>query len=216
MTNPEKCKHHRGSPIFHEGSKGGPVANAGCSTSTTFCRSNHAPRQVRPPLCRRTKAAGRRRADGEESVDCRWDHYETPNDVRLTVYAKAVDAANSSIEFKEDAVVFSLLLPRPLARHAVVGSERCSSPSLPSARRILVQHHKFKVDLVLTKQLKGTELALPRERRSCHWLRTHFWSRQGQVMHFLAFHPLIRSHRIVSTVIIPFRRQLARERLDRL
>lgn len=153
----ESCKYHKGSPIFHEGSKGWSCCKRRvldfndflniepCSTAESGHLFVGAP-----------KAAADGSADGEESIDCRMDHYETPNDVRLTVYAKAVDAANSSIEFKPDAVVFSLLLP------PAPGSSRSRrfrktlrpfAPIVPADSTFNIT--KFKVDLVLTKQTKG-------------------------------------------------------------
>jgi hypothetical protein len=95
-------------------------------------------------------------AGSEESVDCRMDHYETPNDVRLTVYAKAVDAGQSSIEFQEQGVVFSLLLPpapgstRPRRFRKVLTP---FAPIVPAESSFNIT--KFKVDLVLAKHAKG-------------------------------------------------------------
>lgn len=153
----ETCKHHKGSPIFHEGSKGWSCCKRRVLDFNDFL-------QIVPCTTAKSghlfvgapKTAADGSADGEESADCRMDHYETPNDVRLTVYAKAVDAANSSIEFNEDGVVFSLLLP------PATGSSRGRrfkkilkpfAPILPAESSFNIT--KFKVDLVLTKKAKG-------------------------------------------------------------
>ncbi|KAJ9479301.1 hypothetical protein PHBOTO_002770 [Pseudozyma hubeiensis] len=153
----ETCKHHKGSPIFHEGSKGWSCCKRRVLDFNDFL-------QIEPCTTAKSghlfvgapKAAADGELDGEESIDCRMDHYETPNDIRLTVYAKAVDAANSSIEFNEDSVVFSLLLP------PATGSARGRrfkkvlkpfAPIVPADSSFNIT--KFKVDLVLTKQRKG-------------------------------------------------------------
>jgi len=40
----------------------------------------------------------------EEEITCRMDHYETPNEIRLTVYAKGVELEKSKIEMKDEEV----------------------------------------------------------------------------------------------------------------
>ncbi|CBQ73207.1 related to diploid state maintenance protein chpA [Sporisorium reilianum SRZ2] len=153
----ETCNHHKGSPIFHEGSKGWSCCKRRVLDFNDFL-------QIQPCSTAQSghlfvgapKAAAGGGADGEESVDCRMDHYETPNDVRLTVYAKAVDAANSSIEFQQDGVVFSLALPpasgstRPRRFRKVL---KPFAPIVPAESSFNMT--KFKVDLVLTKLHKG-------------------------------------------------------------
>ena len=42
----------------------------------------------------------------EESVDCRIDHYQTPSEVHVTVFAKKVDQERSVVEFDESKVIF--------------------------------------------------------------------------------------------------------------
>lgn len=153
----ETCRYHKGSPIFHEGSKGWSCCKRRVLDFNDFL-------QIEPCTTAKSghlfvgapKLAADGSDSGEESVDCRMDHYETPNDVRLTVYAKAVDASNSCIEFKDDGVVFSLLLPpaagstRARRFHKVLKS---FAPIVPADSSFNIT--KFKVDLVLTKQLKG-------------------------------------------------------------
>ncbi|SPO23598.1 related to diploid state maintenance protein chpA [Ustilago trichophora] len=153
----ETCNHHKGSPIFHEGSKGWSCCKRRVLDFNDFL-------QIEPCTTAKSghlfvgapKPAADGTIDGDESIDCRMDHYETPNDVRLTVYAKAVDATKSSIEFKDDGVVFSLLLP------PAPGSSRGRrfqkvlkpfAPIVPAESSFNIT--KFKVDLVLTKQQKG-------------------------------------------------------------
>lgn len=153
----EACKHHKGSPIFHEGSKGWSCCKRRVLDFNDFL-------QIEPCTTAKSghlfvgapKPTAGGGADGEESVDCRMDHYETPNDVRLTVYAKAVDPANSSIEFKEDGVVFSLALPPASGSSSPRRFRKVLKPFaniVPAESSFTIT--KFKVDLVLTKQQKG-------------------------------------------------------------
>lgn len=153
----ESCKHHKGSPIFHEGSKGWSCCKRRVLDFNDFL-------QIQPCTTSKfghlfvgaAKPAALDATDDEERVDCRMDHYETPNDIRLSVYAKAVDAANSSIEFKQDAVVFSLSMPptnassRPRRFRKLL---KPFAPIVPADSSFNIT--KFKVDLVLTKQQKG-------------------------------------------------------------
>lgn len=151
----ETCNHHKGTPIFHEGSKGWSCCKRRVLDFDDFLK-------IEP--CSTAKSGhlfvGAPKTDAgagsEESVDCRMDHYETPNDVRLTVYAKAVDAGQSSIEFQEQGVVFSLLLPpapgstRPRRFRKVLTP---FAPIVPAESSFNIT--KFKVDLVLAKHAKG-------------------------------------------------------------
>ncbi len=153
----ETCQHHKGSPIFHEGSKGWSCCKRRVLDFNDFL-------QIEPCSTAKSghlfvgqpKTGADGSTDGEEPIDCRMDHYETPNDVRLTVYAKAVDAAKSSIEFNDDSITFSLLLPpapgssRGRRFHKVL---KPFAPISPTDSSFNIT--KFKVDLVLTKQAKG-------------------------------------------------------------
>ena len=153
----EVCRHHKGSPIFHEGSKGWSCCKRRVLDFNDFLQIEPCTTaQSGHLLIGARKPAAEGNDDGEESVDCRMDHYETPNDIRLTVYAKAVDAANSSIEFKEDGVVFSLLLPPAASSSRGRRFRKVLKPFAPiTPAESSFNITKFKVDLVLTKQAKG-------------------------------------------------------------
>ncbi|EPQ30323.1 uncharacterized protein PFL1_01849 [Pseudozyma flocculosa PF-1] len=164
----EECRYHRGSPIFHEGSKGWScckrrvldfndfLAIEPCTTST----SGHLLFGASAPAtsANGSGAAAAAGTSGEEAVDCRMDHYETPNDVRLTVYAKNVQSERSRIAFRADAVEFDLVLPA--LPTSASGNARRFTKTLapfsdidPAASSFVVS--KFKVDLVLVKAQKG-------------------------------------------------------------
>ncbi|SNX83884.1 related to diploid state maintenance protein chpA [Melanopsichium pennsylvanicum] len=153
----ETCNHHKGSPIFHEGSKGWSCCKRRVLDFNDFL-------QIEPCTTAKSghlfvgalKPTADGSADGEQSVDCRMDHYETPNDVRLTVYAKAVVADKSSIDFKNDSVIFSLWLPPAPGSSSGRRFQKVLKPFasiVPAESSFNIT--KFKVDLVLTKQAKG-------------------------------------------------------------
>lgn len=43
-------------------------------------------------------------ANVEEIVDCRMDHYQTPSEVHVSVFAKKCDKEKSKVTFEEDKV----------------------------------------------------------------------------------------------------------------
>ncbi|PWY99560.1 chord-domain-containing protein [Testicularia cyperi] len=177
----EECKFHRGSPIFHEGSKGWSCCKRRVLDFNDFLQiepcttAKHGhlylgapkPRSHLPSNGARVGAGAgsgasqdNADADAEEQVDCRMDHYETPNDIRLTVYAKAVNADRSSIEFHDSQVVFNLSLPplassssSPTTPRRFAKSLNTFAPIVPAECSFTIT--KFKVDLVLTKAAKG-------------------------------------------------------------
>lgn len=117
----EKCRFHPGAPIFHEGSKGYTCCKRRVLEFDEFIRiepctiAEHGHLYAPPPA----------------PVKCRIDHYETANDVYVTVYARGVDEAQSTIDIREDAVVLSLQLAngrfeRTLAPYAAVDAPRSS------------------------------------------------------------------------------------------
>ncbi|KAK0537320.1 hypothetical protein OC842_001690 [Tilletia horrida] len=151
----EECRHHPKQAIFHEGSKGYVCCKRRVLEFSEFltiepCTTSHKGHLFvgRP----KTSADG-----GEEVVQCRMDHYETPVDIRLTVYAKGADMDKSQIQMRSDAVEFSVWLPpaassgsqaRRFKRTLALFSEIDPDASSFSAT-------KFKIDLVLVKRVKG-------------------------------------------------------------
>lgn len=151
----ESCLYHPGSPIFHEGSKGWSCCKRRVLDFDDFLHIQPCTEARHGHLFFGQPAQA---GPGElELIDCRMDHYETPNDVRLTVYAKAVEVGASSIQFHEDRIVFDLALPalpsgsgRP---RRFVKTLRPFAPILPQESSFNIT--KFKVDLVLSKHAKG-------------------------------------------------------------
>lgn len=146
----EDCRYHRGTPVFHEGSKGYTCCKrrvldfddflqiAPCTTST------HGHLFAPPPP-----------TDGA-AVTCRIDHYETPTDVRITVYAKAVDAAVSTVAIGKQEVLLDL----SLAPAGSIAHTRRFQRTLRPFGEVDVEQSsysigKMKLDLVLVKATPG-------------------------------------------------------------
>ena len=102
----EKCHFHPGQPIFHEGSKG----YACCKRRVlefdefltiepcTYAKSGHLFVGGGTNAIKSSQSNGNsfgQNTNDEVETECRIDHYETPNDVRVTVYAKGVDMDRS-------------------------------------------------------------------------------------------------------------------------
>ncbi|KAI6126199.1 chord-domain-containing protein [Pisolithus croceorrhizus] len=100
------CTYHPAPPIFREGSKGYLCCKRrvlefdeflkieGCTKG----RHIFAPKQARQELT-------------EQFTDCRIDHYQTPNEVHVSVFAKQADRDKSSVTVEEMQVHLDLFLP---------------------------------------------------------------------------------------------------------
>ncbi|WFD31179.1 hypothetical protein MSPP1_002213 [Malassezia sp. CBS 17886] len=150
-TNAETCRYHRGTPIFHEGSKGYSCCKRRVLDFDDFLQiepctlAEHGHLLGPPPA----PPAG-------EAVDCRIDFYETPNDVRVSVFAKAVDPALSIITFESERVDLALHLAPSGSSTSARTFKRTLLPYAavnPDASSFSIG--KVKVDLVLVKQLAG-------------------------------------------------------------
>ncbi|KAN0064726.1 hypothetical protein ACQY0O_001781 [Thecaphora frezii] len=151
----EVCWFHKGSPVFHEGSKGWSCCKRRVLDFNDFLAIQPCTRAESGHLFPSTNT---HHEGEEERVDCRIDHYETPTDVRLTVYAKGVEGDKSRITFEEQAVHFSLSLPpapgTSLSRpRKFLRTLHTFAPIDASASTYTLS--KFKVDLVLVKRAKG-------------------------------------------------------------
>ena len=136
----ESCRFHPGAAIFHEGSKGYTCCKRRVLEFDEFLRiapctaAQHGHLFSAPPA----------------PVNCRIDHYETPNDVRVTVYARGVDREQSTIAIRADAVDLALQLgdgrrfERTLVPYAEIDAA-ASSYTIGS----------IKVELVLAKKARG-------------------------------------------------------------
>jgi hypothetical protein len=160
----ENCQYHKGSAIFHEGSKGYTcckrrvlefdefLAIEPCTKATTGHLYLGAPK-----VAKKAAPFDSTSQVDEDEAQCRLDHYETPADVRVTVYAKGVDMERSKIEIREEEVIFSLALP-PLPA-TPNNLRRFNKVLLPfsgiDANSSSFTVSKVKIDLVLVKKIKG-------------------------------------------------------------
>lgn len=142
----EKCTYHAGTPIFHEGSKGYTCCKRRVLDFDDFlliapCTTAEHGHLFAPPV----PASG-------EKVNCRLDHYETPDDVRITVYAKAVDSAKSVVNIQPEEVRLDLHLD-PVG--SITHARRFERVLLPYAsvhpEKSSFTISKMKVDLILVK-----------------------------------------------------------------
>ncbi|KAI9335329.1 HSP20-like chaperone [Obelidium mucronatum] len=92
----KECVFHSGSPIFHEGSKGWSCCSRKVLEFDEF---------LRIPGC---KVGKHRFLDVEtqeqQQVECRRDWYQTPTSVIVSIFAKKVDKATTTVKFTADSI----------------------------------------------------------------------------------------------------------------
>ncbi|KAG8217389.1 HSP20-like chaperone [Butyriboletus roseoflavus] len=99
------CTYHPAPPIFHEGSKGYLCCKRRVLEFEEFlkiegCKKG---RHVFVPKQSEEQA--------EQFTECRVDHYQTPNEVHVSVFAKQADEDRSKVTVEETQVHFDLYLP---------------------------------------------------------------------------------------------------------
>ncbi|KAH8922399.1 chord-domain-containing protein [Atractiella rhizophila] len=102
----DECRFHPGVPIFHEGSKGYSCCKRKVLEFDEFLKIEG---------CRRGKHlfVGQPKEESEldELITLRTDHYQTPNQVIVSVFGKGADKEKSKIEFTEEQMHIQLFLP---------------------------------------------------------------------------------------------------------
>ncbi|TFY70522.1 hypothetical protein EVG20_g2471 [Dentipellis fragilis] len=106
------CTYHPGQPIFHEGSKGYMCCKRRVLEFDEFLKIEGC-KQGRHVFCSVIAYLGSSLKADEELAICRIDHYQTPNAVHVTVFAKQVDKERSSVLFEENQIHIDILLPGP-------------------------------------------------------------------------------------------------------
>lgn len=97
----EKCVHHPGQAIFHEGSKGWTCCKRRVLEFDEFMRIPGCKTKSRHLFVGKPKAA-----DAEEEVtEVRNDFYQTATTVIASLYLKKIDKAVSKVEFKDKSTV---------------------------------------------------------------------------------------------------------------
>ncbi|KAG2115122.1 chord-domain-containing protein [Suillus discolor] len=102
------CTYHPAVPIFHEGSKGYICCKRRVLEFDEFlkiegCKKGRhvfAPKQ-------------RTELQVEQFTDCRVDHYQTPKEVHISVFAKQVDKEKSTVAIEDNQIHLDLYLPGP-------------------------------------------------------------------------------------------------------
>ncbi|KAF8797898.1 chord-domain-containing protein [Phlegmacium glaucopus] len=99
------CSYHPLPPLFREGSKGYLCCKRRVLEFDEFLKIKGCKigRHVFVPVTNELQS--------EEQVNCRIDHYQTRDQVHVTVYAKQVDKNRSSVQVGEDKVTLDLFLP---------------------------------------------------------------------------------------------------------
>ncbi|KAG1748980.1 chord-domain-containing protein [Suillus paluster] len=100
------CTYHPAAPMFHEGSKGYLCCKRRVLEFDEFLkiegckRGRHvfAPKQ-------------RTESQAEQFTDCRVDHYQTPKEVHISVFAKQADKEKSTVAIEENQIHVDLYLP---------------------------------------------------------------------------------------------------------
>ncbi|OQE30826.1 hypothetical protein PENFLA_c002G06198 [Penicillium flavigenum] len=99
----EKCVHHPGQPVFHEGSKGWSCCKRRVLEFDEF---------LKIPGCTEKKRhlfVGKAKPPGEEKVDTvRNDFYQTPTAVNVSIYLKKIDKQRAKVEFAANSIIFDL------------------------------------------------------------------------------------------------------------
>ncbi|KAI5124383.1 hypothetical protein M0805_008986 [Coniferiporia weirii] len=99
------CTYHPSSPIFHEGSKGYLCCKRRVLEFDEFLKIEG---------CKKGKhlfAPKKVDANMEIQTTCRLDHYQTPQSVCVSIFAKQADKTRSVISFTENEVHLDLFLP---------------------------------------------------------------------------------------------------------
>ncbi|TFY55840.1 hypothetical protein EVJ58_g7994 [Rhodofomes roseus] len=99
------CTYHPKAPIFHEGSKGYLCCKRRVLEFDEFlkiegCKTG---RHLFVPKTKDTSA--------EQFTECRVDHYQTPADVHVSVFAKQADKERSIVKIEENFIHLDLYLP---------------------------------------------------------------------------------------------------------
>jgi len=98
------CVFHPAPPIFHEGSKGYMCCKRRVLEFDEFLK-------IQGCTTGKHLFVGKPKAAEEELVQCRIDHYQTPQTVQVSVFAKKADKEKSTVVIGEDSVDLDLFLP---------------------------------------------------------------------------------------------------------
>ncbi|KAL2369880.1 CORD and CS domain-containing protein [Blastomyces gilchristii SLH14081] len=96
----EKCVHHPGQPIFHEGSKGWSCCKRRVLEFDEFMKIIGCKERARHLFL------GKGKKSGEEKVDnIRTDFYQTATSIMATLYLKKIDKASAKVNFSSPTTI---------------------------------------------------------------------------------------------------------------
>ncbi|KAL4949566.1 HSP20-like chaperone [Aspergillus filifer] len=99
----EKCIHHPGVPVFHEGSKGWSCCKRRVLEFDAFLKIEGCTEKKKHLFVGKGKAAG------EEKVETvRNDFYQTATSVNVSLYLKKIDKENAKVEFTPTGITLDL------------------------------------------------------------------------------------------------------------
>ncbi|OJJ79000.1 cysteine and histidine-rich domain-containing protein [Aspergillus glaucus CBS 516.65] len=99
----EKCVHHPGQPVFHEGSKGWSCCKKKVLEFDEFLRIQGCQERTKHLFVGKGKPAG------EEKVETvRSDFYQTPASVNASLYLKKIDKEHAKVNFSANSIDFDL------------------------------------------------------------------------------------------------------------
>ncbi|KAJ5527524.1 hypothetical protein N7513_011683 [Penicillium frequentans] len=99
----EKCVHHPGQPIFHEGSKGWTCCKRRVLEFDQFLKIPGCTEKTRHMF------VGKPKPEGEEKVESvRNDFYQTVTSVNVSLYLKKIDKERASVKLAEKSITFDL------------------------------------------------------------------------------------------------------------
>ncbi|KAL4924432.1 chord-domain-containing protein [Aspergillus undulatus] len=99
----EKCVHHPGVPVFHEGSKGWSCCKRRVLEFDAFLKIEGCTEKKKHLFVGKGKPAG------EEKVDTvRNDFYQTATSVNVSLYLKKIDKENAKVEFTSTGITLDL------------------------------------------------------------------------------------------------------------
>ncbi|KAF8350826.1 chord-domain-containing protein [Amanita rubescens] len=153
------CSYHPKQPLFREGSKGYLCCKRRVLEFEEFlkipgCKTG---RHVFAP---RKKSSILTPIQGEEPASCRIDHYQTPTQVHVSIFAKRADQERSIVKFEQHSVTVDLHLPGMKRFYRVLDLFGPIDPARSS-----VQFLNTKVELNLRKQDTRSWILLEKSNR---------------------------------------------------
>ncbi|KAF9820119.1 hypothetical protein IEO21_01552 [Rhodonia placenta] len=99
------CTYHPKPPIFHEGSKGYLCCKRRVLEFDEFLKIEGCTKG------RHVFVPKNQEQTTEQFTECRIDHYQTPTDVHVSVFAKQADRERSTIKIEDNSIHLDLYLP---------------------------------------------------------------------------------------------------------